>query len=159
MSIYLYGYPQYVVDRDTGLPVVNGRGGLALDPDTTAPVDITTPDGAPAQLTTGPTGLLVPVKLSTTRAVANFGGVLSTIFSDLAHDSSQQAADALTIATQSRAVAEAARAAAEAVIGQSTVISYTRRDANNRIYFTSAPVTSGGGTIIYRGDRVYVRFA
>ena len=34
---YLYGYPQYVVDRDTGLPVVNGRGGTATDPASGAP--------------------------------------------------------------------------------------------------------------------------
>ena len=159
MSIYLNGYPQYVVDRDTGLPVVNGRGGYATDPDGT-PLAVSTPDGAPTELTTGPTGLLVPVKISETRAVANFGGVRSTVFSDIAHDSSQTATNAITIATESRALAEAARAAAEALIGQATVISFTRRDSDNRVYFTSAPVTTGGGTVIYGLDgRVYVRFA
>lgn len=157
---YLYGYPQYVVDRDTGLPVVNGRGGTATDPASGAPLEITTPDGVPAELATGPTGLLIPVKISATRAVANFGGVLSTVFADIAHDSSQTATDALTIATESRAIAEAARAAAEALIGQATVISFTRRDSDNRVYFTSAPVSTGGGTVIYGLDgRVYVRFA
>lgn len=158
MSIYLYGYPQYVVDRDTGLPVVNGRGGFATDPDGT-PLAVSTPDGAPTELATGPTGLLLPVKISSTRAVANFGGVRSTIFSDIAHDSSQTATDALTIATESRTLAEAARADANAAIGKATVISYTRRDSDNRIFFTSSPVASGGGAIVYRGDRVYVRFA
>ena len=157
---YLYGYPQYVVDRDTGLPVVNGRGGTATDPASGAPLEITTPDGVPTELATGPTGLLIPVKISATRAVAHFGGVASTVFSDLAHDSSQSAVDALAIATESRALAEAARAAAEALIGQATVISFTRRDSDNRVYFTSAPVASGGGTVIYGLDgRVYVRFA
>ena len=154
---YLYGYPQYVVDRDTGLPVVNGRGGTATDPASGAPREITPPEGVPAELAPGP---LIPVKISATRAVANFGGVLSTVFSDIAHDSSQTATDALTIATESRAIAEAARAAAEALIGQATVISFTRRDSDNRVYFTSAPVSTGGGTVIYGLDgRVYVRFA
>ena len=159
MSIYLYGYPQYVVDRDTGLPVVNGRGGTATDPNGT-PLEITTPDGVPTELATGPTGLLIPVKISETRAVAHFGGVASTVFSDLAHDSSQSAVDALAIATESRAIAEAARAAADAAIGKATVISFTRRDSDNRVFFTSAPVSTGGGAVIYgESGRVFVRFA
>ena len=157
---YLYGYPQYVVDRDTGLPVVNGRGGTATDPASGAPLEITTPDGVPTELATGPTGLLIPVKISATRAGANFGGVASTVFSDLAHDSSQSAVDALAIATESRAIAEAARAAADAAIGKATVISFTRRDSDNRVFFTSAPVSTGGGAVIYgESGRVFVRFA
>ena len=157
---YLYGYPQYVVDRDTGLPVVNGRGGTATDPASGAPLEITTPDGVPTELATGPTGLLIPVKISETRAVANFGGVRSTVFSDIAHDSSQAATNAITIATESRALADAARAAAEAAIGQATVISFTRRDSDNRVFFTSAPVSTGGGVVVYgENGRVYVRFS
>lgn len=161
---WLYGYPQYVVDRETGLPVVSGHGGYALDPATSAELPATDPDtGAPVQLTTGPTGLLRPVRLPATTAVAVFGDVRSTIYSDAAHDSAALADSAMTIATAARTTAEAAHAMAESLAGSAVRVRYSRLGPDGRVFFRTTPVADGGGDPLYDltdpdRPRVSIRF-